>query len=305
MKRILLFFSLTLFFTAMLAVPATAQDCVEPPARLVSWWPGDGDANDIQDSNDGMPQNGVAFGAGMVDQAFLFDGIDDFVDAGNAGNLHVSSGDFTVDAWVLFHSLTRPPVFPPVRLGDMSLADKMNPSGVNTDGWRLLKQDDNRFWFCLGPGTIDGCIPGGPLTVQSTTVVTTATLNTWFHIAAVKAGNTISLYVNGVQEATKTLGTSFTDTNTANLLLGTNALEGAFLQGQLDEVEIFNRALSALEIQAIFDASSAGKCKPPTIEDLLQRIEDLEDHTHTYRTGIGEGHNNAEADTGEAEVQED
>jgi hypothetical protein len=37
----------------------------------------------------------------------------------------------------------------------------------------------------------------------------------------------------------------------------------------------------------------------------LERIEDLEDHTHTYRTGIGEGHNNTEAETGEAEVPED
>jgi hypothetical protein len=37
----------------------------------------------------------------------------------------------------------------------------------------------------------------------------------------------------------------------------------------------------------------------------LERIEDLEDHTHTYRTGIGEGHNNTEAETGEADVQAD
>ena len=40
---------------------------------------------------------------------------------------------------------------------------------------------------------------------------------------------------------------------------------------------------------------------PPTIEDLLQRIEELEDHTHTYLTGKGQGHNNTETETGPAE----
>ena len=43
---------------------------------------------------------------------------------------------------------------------------------------------------------------------------------------------------------------------------------------------------------------------PPTIEELLQRIEELENHTHTYRTGKGQGPNNTEAETGLAEVPE-
>ena len=35
----------------------------------------------------------------------------------------------------------------------------------------------------------------------------------------------------------------------------------------MDEIEIFNRALAPEEIQAIFDAGSAGKCKPPDCND--------------------------------------
>ena len=41
---------------------------------------------------------------------------------------------------------------------------------------------------------------------------------------------------------------------------------------------------------------------PPTIEGLLQRIEELENHTHTDRTGSGVGHNNTEAKTRPAET---
>ena len=37
----------SLLVTLMLAGHAAAQDCVEPPAGLVSWWPGDGDATDL------------------------------------------------------------------------------------------------------------------------------------------------------------------------------------------------------------------------------------------------------------------
>ena len=118
----------------------TTPTCVPPPPNMVSWWPGDGNTDDIIDGNNGILNNGATFATGMVDQAFLLDGIDDFVDVGNAPNLHVSQGDFTVDAWVNFNALR----------GDMSILDKMSPSGVNRDGWRLVKQGNDRFWFCFG-----------------------------------------------------------------------------------------------------------------------------------------------------------
>ena len=85
------------------------RTCTPPPPNMVSWWPGDGNANDIQDGNNGTLQNGATFAAGMVDQAFLLDGIDDFIDVGNAPNLQVSAGEFTVDAWVNFNALSHPP----------------------------------------------------------------------------------------------------------------------------------------------------------------------------------------------------
>ncbi len=40
---------------------------------------------------------------------------------------------------------------------------------------------------------------------------------------------------------------------------------------------------------------------PPPIDELLQPIEELENHTHTYRTGKGQGHDNTETETGPAE----
>ncbi len=230
---------------------ATAQGaaCLPPPVGLVSWWAGDGNANDIADGNNGTLMGGATFAPGQVGQAFSLDGIDDFVDLGNASNLHVSAGDFTVDAWVLFNAVT----------SDQSIVDKM--ANVNGDGWRLILQvDTDAFWFCFGAGG-NGCEPFLDTTVLSKTQPVTGV---WYHVAAVKSSTAFSIYVNGNLEDTKSLG-SFVDTNSASLRIGQTGpnVHGytAFLNGLVDEVEIYNRALSTAEIQAIFNAGSAGKCK--------------------------------------------
>src|SRR6266481_7564174 len=107
-------------------------NCVPPASGLVSWWRAEGDATDVTGGNDGAPQNGATFAPGEVRQAFLLDGINDYVEAGNAANLHVSSGEFTVEAWERFNTLSSD------WGGDQSILDKM-AGPTNADGWRLLK----------------------------------------------------------------------------------------------------------------------------------------------------------------------
>src|SRR2546427_4543298 len=76
-----------------------AQNCVAPPPGLVSWWPGNGDANDVVGGNNGTLQGGVTFVPGKVGQAFSFDGVNDYVSFGNtAGNFGTS--DFTIEFWI-------------------------------------------------------------------------------------------------------------------------------------------------------------------------------------------------------------
>jgi streptogramin lyase len=233
--------------------------CAGPPSGMVGWWPGDGNANDIVGTNNGTFQN-PTFGTGKVDQAFLLDGISQFVNGGNSSSVQVSAGDFTVDAWVRFNALTHPPganVGAPQ--GDMSIADKMLSTDTpNFNGWRLIKQDDNRFWFCLGGGsfTFNGCNGAA----RSTTLAVT---DVWYHVAAVKTSSTISIYVNGVLEGSAGFA-GFLDSNEGDLLFGAHPRDGAHLNGLIDEVELYNRALTGAEIQTIFNAGSSGKCKGPT-----------------------------------------
>ena len=233
--------------------------CTPPPSGLVGWWPGDGNTWDLAVGNNGTPFNDAGFGAGVVGQGFSLSGVSRYLDVGNPAALRVSAGDFTVDTWVKFNSLTHPPGTVTGPAGDMSIVDKMSAAGTNQDGWLLSKQANNRFWFCLGGGGANGCEIGASTLVQSATVATTGV---WYHVTAVKTSSTISIYVNGVKETTTSLG-SFTDTHAASLKIGASAGEGAYLNGLVDEVEVFNRALSDAEIATIYNASALGKCRAP------------------------------------------
>lgn len=135
----------------------------------------------------------------------------------------------------------------------MSIVDKMLSStvnGPNINGWRLLKQSDDTFWFCLGAPS-NGCVNGVSTTVVSQTAVVP---NIWYYVTGVKTSNTLSIYVNGLFEATTVLG-DFVDTNLVNLLVGRNAGEGAFLNGKIDNVALFNKALGQRQIKTLYDLS--------------------------------------------------
>lgn len=240
--------------------PAVALTAVPVPGGIVSWLPGDGNPDDIVGTNDGTLVNGATYGTGLVGQAFLLDeSQDQYVNLGNDPSLHLSAGgDFSMEAWVKFNSLS----------DDMSILDKMAaPSGVNSDGWRLLKQRDGRFWFCLGGGS--NTCGARAFTLFSLSTVSTGT---WYHVAAVvdAASGTFSLYVDGALQETQPLP-GFVDSNSSDLRLGLYATEPfSDLDGFIDEATFYGSALTGAQVQAIYNAGSDGKEKeepnsPPQI----------------------------------------
>src|SRR5262249_51356664 len=109
---------------------------------------------------------------------------------------------------------------------------------------------------------------------NSVSATGTRTINdgAWHHIAGLRQGTTALIYVDGVEEGSasnQSLGSVDTNCGTAFIGAGnsiavcpTTAVEN-FFNGFIDEVELVKgRALSASEIQAIYNAGSAGKCRP-------------------------------------------
>lgn len=218
-------------FVALTALPAYAQTCLPPPAGLVSWWPGDGDANDIIGGNNGTLVGGVTYGTvlqGNVSQAFSFSG-SGLVSLASAP----TSNDFTIDAWVYPRQISSP------------------------NGYRTIYADNTRgLWLKNGriswwsPST-DRFIGNSPLAI-----------NAWTHIALTYSNGVFRGYRNGVLDGSSNSSGEFLPAQTGIGIGGHSNYPPEHFDGLIDEVEIFKRALSQSEIQAIYAAGKAGKCKP-------------------------------------------
>ncbi len=223
------------------------------PAGMVSWWPGDGNALDIVDGNDGALQNGAAFAPGYVGQTFRFDGVDDRVQVPDAPNLGGMS-QLTIDAWILPDGNGGPPVVAP------GLVTKWGPTpGAADDSYFLRLTSDGRLWGAIqGSGRVD-LIGNEPISDYQ-----------WALVAMVYDGSELRLYVNGALDASTPAVVGPINNGTFPLLIGRNddsQNPGTFF-GLIDEVELFDRALSEAELTALFNARTAGKVKPPPPEPV-------------------------------------
>ncbi len=223
-----------------------SQDvCIEPPTEMISWWPGDDNADDIQDGNDGT-LNGATFAEGKVGQAFSFDGNNDSVDMGNV--LDFGTGTFSVDAWVQTETT-----------GNSKKVVGTFLSG--NPGWEFSIRDNGKLIVFLNDGVITG--------LQS---VSTESVNDgqFHHIAATvnRATNDINLYIDGVEtnyDVDSLINGGFssgTDISSDIIFsMGKRTDGNVPFKGLMDEVEIFDGVITAENIKDIFDADSAGKCK--------------------------------------------
>jgi hypothetical protein len=74
-------------------------------------------------------------------------------------------------------------------------------------------------------------------------------LNAWTHLAATYDGATLKLFVNGVQAGAVAVAGSL-NASADPLRIGGNHIWGEYFSGRIDEVRVYNRALSAAEVQA-------------------------------------------------------
>ena len=135
---------------------------------------------------------------------------------------------------------------------DMAIAEKISGE-YNSSGWRLLKQSDGHFWFCLGGGPANGCEQQASTTVIRQTEPVT---DVWYSIVGVKTANQISIYVNGVLEGSKNPGEYF-DASDAPFLVGSNRSEHSFLVGEVGQVQLYRSALSAPHVRALYESSKS------------------------------------------------
>jgi len=207
---------------------ASGGVCPAPGSGLVAWYPGEGNADDAQAGNDATLQAGAGFDDGIIGQAFSLDGVDDFVSAPSTAAVDPTSAG-SQSAWVRFSEL-------PSTAGRIMEIIGKGSAGNDFD---LQAEPDNRFHFFIAAGS----------QAVSTTVIRSGI---WYHVAGTWDSTVgISIYVNGVLEhAASELVTR--NASGQPLEIGNQPFFGPRLfHGLIDEVQVFDRALSDLEVAEI------------------------------------------------------
>ena len=209
------------------------------PSGLISWWRGEGDASDTMGVHPGTAQGGVSYPPAQVGLGFAFDSNDDRVDVPHAEAFNLGAGGFTAQFWMR-GTRAQPDYF-------SALLDKSH-GWTDSTGWALhCWTNDGHVSFAIGQG---GGGNGNFKEVRSQTDL----LDGRFHqVAAVWTGTEGQLFVDGALEGRQACLPPVN--NARPLLLGYfwgGGVPQRFFRGTLDEVMIFNRALSPAEVASLY-----------------------------------------------------
>jgi len=191
---------------------------------------------------------GMAFALGRAESAVSFDGVDDFVRVPHTEIQNIVFGTstvFTLEAWA----------FPRAWANWATIMNKARGAcwGHTTNG--MWASDQNGLACAMGSGVAPAeCNPAGSIIM----VAHRPPLNTWNHIVCTADGTNLIMHVNGT-EVGRVLIAGLTHPRAANtepLVFGRRTeAAGPSFSGNIDEIRIYNRALSAVEIRANFNAT--------------------------------------------------
>lgn len=234
------------WFAVLLNVQA--QICEPPSAGLVAWWQANESAGDHQRTSQGVLINGTGFTPGKVGQAFNFDGVDDYILVPDSDALR--SPSISVEGWF---RLSRAPRANNGDDDEFLLAAKY----LDEAGWNLRLSTDLRpsFRVYSQPSSQSANATSG----------NQVEINDWVHLAGTYDGTVARIYVNGVEQGSAEMPGGYTPSSGAMTIGTASWFTGEFLAGMVDELSIYDRALSEATVRGIYAAADAGKCQSPII----------------------------------------
>ena len=223
----------------------TLLDCVPPPSGLVSWFPLNGSVTDIVGGIVPSATNAISFIPSEFGQGVTF-GTQGYIELPDSTKL--ANSNFTWEAWVLPSG----PGPDNDEYGNVILEDFLNTSFLYNLMWSSV--NDQFVFYCGNQAVFSSneFLPGQ-----------------FYHVAGTYDGTNFNLYVNGTLQGQLSEATTMAY---GEWFIGSTATISRTWNGVINEVSIYNRALSLSEIQSIYNAGSAGKCmgSPPTIQTAMQ-----------------------------------
>ena len=201
-------------------------------------------AVDSVGSNDGTLTSGPTWVVGTLDGALDFDGVDDYVDA---GTFDVTGSGLTMLGW--FNAET-------ISTNDPRIVSKANGTSVSDAWWQLSTSTSgsNRYLRMRVKA-------GGVTTTFADSSVNLIAGQWYFAVSTYDAATgDMKLYLNGTQIASGSHGVGGpVDSNpTVPVAIGANGTAERFFDGVLDDVRVYDRALTATEIADLYPASLNG-----------------------------------------------
>lgn len=203
----------------------------QTPEGLISYYPFSGNANDTS----GGSNNGTVFGAtlcadrnGSGNCAYSFDGSSNYITVGNSSSLQLGT-NYTVACWFVVTGRSGSDWF-----GVVSKADTGNSGDA---GPRI-----SLYWP-----------PASPRPYLNGDGVTIITTHIWYFVALSTTGSSLNWYLNGATWSVP-MTQSWTFSNSFPVTIGgqNGSWASRVLHGSIDEVRIYNRALSNSELNTLY-----------------------------------------------------
>jgi hypothetical protein len=222
-----------------------------PQNGIVGWYPFNGNANDESLNNNNGTVNGATLSTdrfGTTSAAYSFDGVNDFIEVTDNNSLDLGS-TYSISLWTIFNPTS-------FVIGKYLLNKGCSP----TPAYRIYYQDN---------GTIDEFVTDCFTPIRKF-VNGPATNYEWTNIIVTYDGVSIKLFVNGLLYAfTNQTGTVINSSSSLLFGCGTSTSNcpalSAYFTGKLDDIGLWNRALTQEEITALYTSCNLNASISPSI----------------------------------------
>ncbi len=213
----------------------TIVGCLPAPSGLVSWYRGQTNATDSAGANDGNA-NGNGFADAKVGKGFDIQNTAGITVADDAS---LNLQNFTIESWVRSSPFS----------GSKFIAAKSGSDGLSGYEFGMI---DGLLRFTLNGGA------GGADLIDDVNIADGA----FHHVAATYDGTTMRIFLDGTVAA-ETLVTTTLGFESGGIFVVGNRQHlpnVSVFGGLIDELSIYNRALTESEIQSVFNSANVGKC---------------------------------------------